>query len=161
MRREIHRRGGFTLIELVLAIFIMAVLMMIAIPTMDGVLADRKLRRSLDGFNAIVREAQGRSIAERRPYLIVWHDGKIGLRAEGVGRDESREPIVKMKLARNESLNISFPAALVDEPPAEWIFWPSGNCEPAVVSYQGRNGNWKASYSALTARGEIVAYVAK
>lgn len=161
MRRQFHRRAGFTLIELVVAVLIMAVLMMIAIPTMDGVLADRRLRRSLDGFNAIVREAQERSIAERRPYLIVWREGKIGLRAEGLARDEPAEAVVKMKLARNESLHVSFPAALVEEPPPEWIFWPSGNCEPAVVNYQGKNGNWKASYSALTGRGEILAYVAK
>jgi type II secretion system protein H len=161
MRRQYHRPAGFTLIELVVAVLIMAVLMMIAIPTMDGVLADRRLRRSLDGFNAIVREAQERSIAERRPYLIVWNDGKIGLRAEGLAEGESSEPTVKMKLARNESMKVAFPAALVEEPPPEWIFWPSGNCEPAVVSFQGKNGNWKASYSALTARSEIVAYVAK
>ena len=161
MREQFHQRAGFTLIELVVAVLILAVLMMIAIPTMDGVLADRRLRRSLDGFNAIVREAQERSIAERRPYLIVWDGGKIGLRAEGLTQGESEEPVVKMKLARNESLKVSFPAALVEEPPPEWIFWPSGNCEPAVVSYQGKNGNWKASYSALTARGEILAYVAQ
>jgi len=161
MRRQIHRRAGFTLVELVIAVLIMAILMLLAVPSMEGVLADRRLRRSLDGFNKIVREAQERSIAERRPYLIVWFDGKVGLRAEGLARGEAPEPAVKMKLARNESLKISFPAALVEEPPPEWIFWPSGNCEPAVVSYQGKNGKWTASYSPLTARGDIVAYVAK
>jgi type II secretion system protein H len=161
MRRQIHRRAGFTLVELVIAVLIMAILMLLAVPSMEGVLADRRLRRSLDGFNKIVREAQERSIAERRPYLIVWFDGKVGLRAEGLTRGEDPEPVVKMKLARNESLKVSFPAALVEDPPPEWIFWPSGNCEPAVVSYQGKNGKWTSSYSALTARGDIVAYVAK
>ena len=161
MRRQIHRRAGFTLVELVIAVLIMAILMLLAVPSMEGVLADRRLRRSLDGFNKIVREAQERSIAERRPYLIVWFDGKVGLRAEGLARGEDPEPVVKMKLARNESLKVSFPAALVEDPPPEWIFWPSGNCEPAVVSYQGKNGKWTSSYSALTARGDIVAYVAK
>jgi hypothetical protein len=119
------------------------------------------LRRSLDSFNAVVREAQERSIAERRPYLIIWNNGKIGLRAEGLGRGETPEPVVKMNLARNESLKVSFPAALVEQPPPEWIFWPSGNCEPAVVSYKGTSGNWTARYSPLTARGDILAYVAK
>jgi prepilin-type N-terminal cleavage/methylation domain-containing protein len=161
MRLRGNPAAGFTLIELVVAVSIMALLMMLAIPTMDGVLADRRLRRSLDGFNALVREAQERSIAERRAYLIVWHDSTIGLRPEGLRREESAESISKMKLGRNESLKISFPAALAGEPPAEWIFWPSGNCEPAVVSYKGESGNWKANYSALTARGDIVAYVAK
>ena len=139
----------------------MIVLMMLAVPSINGVLADRRLHRSLDGFNAIVREAHERSVSERRAYLVVWGDGKVGLRPEGLRRDEAAEPQVKLKLGKNESLKISFPAALLEEAPAEWIFWPSGNCEPAVVNYHGKDGGWTANYSALTARAEVVAYVAK
>ena len=135
--------------------------MMLAVPSMSGVLADKRLRKSLDSFNAIVREAQQRSMTERRAYLIVWQDGKIGLRPEGLLRGESPELEMKIKIAKNESFRISFPAALIDDAPAEWIFWPSGNCEPATVSYQGRDGKWTANYSALTARSETVSYVAK
>ena len=135
--------------------------MMLAVPSMSGVMADRRLRKSLDGFNAIVREAQERSMAESRSYLIVWQDGKIGLRPEGLSKGENPEPEMKIKIAKNESFRISFPAALVDDAPAEWIFWPSGNCEPATVTYQGQDGKWTANYSALTARSETVSYVAK
>jgi type II secretion system protein H len=161
MRARIHRTAGFTLIELVIALMIGIILLMLAVPSMEGVLADRRLRRSLDDFNKIVREAQERSIAERRPYLIVWQGGKVGLRTEELAKGEDPDPVVKLNLAKNESLKISFPAALVEKPPAEWIFWPSGNCEPAVVKYQGKNGKWTATYSPLTARAQIVAYVAK
>jgi len=159
----LHRRrhDGFTLIELAIAVVILVVLMMLAIPSMSGVNADRRLRRSLDGFNGIVREAQERSMAERRAYLITWYEGKVGLRPEGLRKDESPEPATKMKLDKNESLKVSFPASLMEKPPPEWIFWPSGNCEPVVVSYRGKDGGWTASYSALTARAEVVAYVAK
>ena len=156
-----NRPAGFTLIELAIAIVILLILMTLAVPSMSGVMADRRLRRSLDGFNAIVREAQERSVTERRPYLIIWEKDKIGLRAEALMKGESEEPEVKWKLARGESLNVKFPAALVEEPPAEWIFWPSGNCEPTTVTYQGKDGTWTSNYSALTGRSEIVAYVAK
>jgi prepilin-type N-terminal cleavage/methylation domain-containing protein len=161
MRLQIRGRNGFTLIEIAIAVVILVLLMMLAVPSMNGVLADRRLRRSLDSFNAIVREAQERSIVERRPYLIMWYDGKVGLRPEGLQRGEAPEPVMKLKMGKNESLKISFPAALVEEPPPEWIFWPSGNCEPAEVKYRGRDGGWTATYSALTARAEIVSYVAK
>ena len=161
MRFQLDRRPGFTLLELGIAVVILVLLMMLAVPSMSGVLADKRLRKSLDGFNAIVREAQARSITERRPYLVILFDGKIGLRAEGLLRSESPEPEVKLKLGKTESFSISFPAALVEKVPQEWIFWPSGNCEPAVVTYRGRDGSWRANYSALTARSETVSYVAK
>jgi len=156
-----RRHGGFTLVELAIAVVILVLLMMLAVPSMNGVLADRRLRRSLDGFNAIVRQAQERSTEERRAYLITWYDGKVSLRPEGFRKGESAEPLASLKLNGKESLKISFPAALTDETPPEWIFWPSGNCEPAVVSYRGQDGGWTATYSALTARAEVVAYVAK
>src|SRR6186997_123311 len=140
MRFHRERKAGFTLVELAIAVVILVLLMMLAVPSMSGVLADRRLRRSLDDFNAVVREAHERSVAERRPYLVVYFDGKVGLRAEGLLKDEDPDPVVKLKLKKNESLKISFPAALVDDPPAEWIFWPSGNCEPAQVSFRSRNG---------------------
>src|SRR5437660_1309856 len=47
-----RRRDGFTLVELAIAVVILVVLMMLAVPSMNGVLADRRLRRSLDAFNA-------------------------------------------------------------------------------------------------------------
>lgn len=157
MRRE----KGFTLLELAIAIFIMVIVLMMAVPSLNGVLADRRLRRSLDAFNGIVRQAQERSVMERRSYLIIWRDGKVGLRPEGLLKGEDSEPVAMLTLARGESMKIAFPAALMEEPPAEWIFWPSGTCEPAVVSYRGRDGGWTANYSALTGRAEIVKYVAK
>ena len=156
-----RRKNGFTLIELAIAIVILVVILMLAVPSVNGVLADRRLRRSLDDFNGIVRQAQERSIAERRPYLIIAREGKVGLRPEGLARGEDTAPVAMLKLARGESLRFSFPAAMTEETPAEWIFWPSGNCEPARVAYRGPNGGWTANYSALTARAEIVAYVAK
>ena len=156
-----RRDDGFTLLELVVAIFIMLVILMLAVPSLNGVMADRRLRRSLDDFNGLVREAQERSVAERRSYLIVSDDGKIGLWPEAVMKGEDPAPVATIALAKGDSINFTFPAAMMEDLPAEWIFWPSGNCEPAVVTYRSRNGAWTANYSALTARAEVVSYVAK
>lgn len=156
-----RRRDGFTLIEIVLAIVIMLLVLVIAVPSVNGVLADRRLRRSLDGFNSLVRQAQELSIAERRTYLIVLREKQFALRAEGLLRGESRGPIATLSCRKGDSFSISLPAAIDEDPPPAWIFWPSGNCEPAVVSYRGADGAWTAKYSALTARPEILNYVVR
>ncbi len=67
-----QRFRGFTLIEIALSIFILMLLLMLAVPSLTGVSASRRLKQSLDGFNNLVRLAQQRSVTERRPYLIVW-----------------------------------------------------------------------------------------
>src|SRR2546423_13295426 len=106
MRFHLDRRPGFTLVELAIAVTILVLLMMLAVPRMNGDLADRRLRKSLDGFNAIVREAQERSVTERRPYLIIWHDGKVGLRPEGLLKGENPEPAAKVKLGKNGTVKV-------------------------------------------------------
>ena len=42
-----QRRNGFTLIEITIAVVILVVALLIAVPSVTGVLADRRLRRSL------------------------------------------------------------------------------------------------------------------
>jgi prepilin-type N-terminal cleavage/methylation domain-containing protein len=156
-----QRRDGFTLVELAIAVVIMLVVLLLAVPSLTGVLADKRLRRSLDGVNKLVLQAQERSISERRPYLIVWRDKEFALRPEGFVQGEDRRPVATLGFQKGDSFTLSFPAALEEEPPSEWIFWPSGNCEPAIVTYRGANGAWKAKYSALTARPELISYVVR
>src|SRR5450755_1422204 len=135
-----RRWNGFTLIEMVIAIVILMVILLLAVPSVTGVLADRRLRRSFDDMNRLVRQAQEFSIVERRSYLIVWRDKQFVLRPEGFLKGESRSPIATVNFSKGDSFSLSFPNAIDEEPPSEWIFWPSGNCEPAVVKYRGASG---------------------
>lgn len=152
---------AFTLIEIAISVFILLLLMLLAVPSLNGVLADRRLHRSYDNFNILTRQAQELSMKERRPYLIVWRRGKITLQPEGFAKDEEKKPTAVLEVARGEVFALTLPAALAKTPPPEWIFWPSGNCEPAIVEFKGRNGSWTADYSALTARGELRRYATK
>lgn len=157
------RRGNqaFTLIEIAIVVFIMLLMLTIAVPSLNGVLADRRLRRSFDDLNNLVRKAQEQSVAERRPYLIAWDKDRLVLRPEAsVKGDEGPAPTV-LRLQNGDAFLLRLPAALTEDPPAEWIFWPSGICEPAVVSFKGVNGSWTAKYSALTARAELSNYGTK
>jgi prepilin-type N-terminal cleavage/methylation domain-containing protein len=156
-----RNRRAFTLIEIVITVFILVMLLLLAVPSLNGVLADKRLRRSLDGFNALVHEAQERSVAEHRSYLIVWGDKDVILRPEAFAKDEERKSISSFRLEHGSFLKLKLPAALMKNPPGEWIFWPSGTCEPAIIEFKGRDGAWTANYSPLTAHGELTFYAAR
>ena len=156
-----RNRQAFTLIEIAIAVFILLLLLLLAVPSLNGVLANRRLQRSLDAMNNLVRTAQERSVADRRPYLILWDKDRLVLRTEAVEKGEDPSPTAILVLQKGDAFLLKLPAALTDDPPAEWIFWPSGTCEPAIVSYKGVDGSWTANYSSLTARPELSRYAAK
>jgi prepilin-type N-terminal cleavage/methylation domain-containing protein len=153
-----NRDRAFTLIEMVIAIFIVLLLLGLAVPSVTGVLADKRLHRSLERFNQLVRLAHERSIAERRAYLIVWGAGDVSLRPAAFLKTEERKPIDTMPIMRGEKWQLELPSALSKKAGPEWIFWESGVCEPARVKFGGSNGSWTARYSPLTALSELTAY---
>jgi len=154
----VRRAHAFTLIEIVLAVFILMLVLLVAVPSLTGVLADKRLRQSLDRFNTLVNQAHEHSVTEHRPYLVVVGKGSIEVRPEVYTKDDDPSPIADFPLAGADSVKLNFPAAMVKNPPPEWIFWPSGVCEPAIVQYAGSNGSWTVDYSALNARPEIRRY---
>jgi prepilin-type N-terminal cleavage/methylation domain-containing protein len=151
---------GFTLIEIAIAVFIVLLLLTLAVPSINGVLADRRLRRSLDDLNRLVATAQERSASERRAYLISWDENQLVLHPESAMEGEETPPVV-LRLRAGDAYLLKLPAALKEDPPAHWIFWPSGTCEAAQVSYKGANGTWAANFSPLTGRAEVLRYAAK
>ena len=156
-----QRARGFTLIEIALAIFILMLLLMLAVPSFTGVIANRRLKESLDGYNNLVREAPERSVTDRRPYLIVWGNNNVVVRPEAFAEDEDAKAKAEFRPSRGSTLRLSLPVALMEKYPAEWIFWPSGACEPAIVRFQGPAGSWTANYSPLTGRPEITSYAVR
>jgi type II secretory pathway pseudopilin PulG len=157
----VQRFLAFTLIEIALSIFILLLLLLLAVPSLSGVIANRRLKQSLDSFNQLVRQAQERSVTERRAYLIVWGKSSVLLRPEVFAEGEEEKPTAVFRLGKGNWLKLSLPVALADKHPAEWIFWPSGNCEPAVVQFRGSAGAWTANYSPLTAQPDLTQYATR
>ena len=156
-----QRFQAFTLIEIALSIFILLLILLLAVPSLSGVVADRRLKQSLNGFNQLVHQAQERSVTERRAYLIVWGKSSVLLRPEVFTKDEEEKATSTFRLPKGSWLRVSLPAALTGNPPAEWIFWPSGTCEPARVQFRGPAGTWTADYPPLTAQPELTQYAAR
>jgi type II secretory pathway pseudopilin PulG len=157
----VQRFRAFTLIEIALSIFILLLLLLLAVPSLTGVIANRRLKQSLDSFNQLVRQAQELSVTERRAYLIVLGKSSVLLRPEVLAEGEKDKATAALGVSKGSGIKISFPAALTGKPPAEWIFWPSGTCEPAIVQFRGPPGTWTANYSPLTAQPELTQYAAR
>src|SRR5207237_9567224 len=94
------RKRGFTLVEVIIAVFILLLLVTLAVPSLNGVLADKRLHRSLDRFKELVRQAHERSLAEHRAYLIVWNDAFITLQPAAFLKPEPHDHIDTLTIAR-------------------------------------------------------------
>jgi len=150
-----RNRDGFTLLEISLAIFIGVLIVTIAVPSIQGVVAEQRARKSFDAFEAIVRDAQSRSITERRAWLLVWDKEGVALRPLEPANKEEKKGVARFDFAEKQTLEPQFPAALVKNPAKEWTFWPSGTCEPAVIANRSEDGEWIASYDPLTVRAKV------
>jgi len=147
------RRAAFTLLEICLVLMIAAIIILIAVPSISGMLADQRLHDSYSRFEQFAGEARLESLREQKPITLTWD--KQGIAMCKPERDKHGDPVVvqRMDVPENEIFDLTRPAALMPKPTAEWTFWPNGTCEPVVVSYKGPAGHWQASFDALTGRG--------
>jgi prepilin-type N-terminal cleavage/methylation domain-containing protein len=150
------RRDGFTLLEICMVVAIIVMVMLIAVPSVSGLFAEQRLRRTFESFNTLVRKAQARSVDERRTYMLAWRKEGIELVPMDLREGEDAPQPEHLALAKDEAYAIERPAAMVKDPPPTWTFWRSGVCEPAIISYKGPHGTWKVKYDALTAHGTFL-----
>src|SRR2546428_310459 len=82
----IHRRSGFTLIEVMLAVAIAVAIIFMAMPSFKGMSAEKKLTESFERFDNLARKAQKNAVQQQRSWTMVWEaQGKqstITLRAD-------------------------------------------------------------------------------
>lgn len=91
--RPLAHSAGFTLVEVIIAISIVAILTGLAVPAIDSVQRERLAREPVNRLILLAREIRGRAMAEGRPYQIVF-DG-AGFRASRFfhpygGREEAQ-----------------------------------------------------------------------
>jgi len=156
--------SGFTLLELVIAISIAVLVLSLAVPSITGLQKEQKLKRTFEQFDGFVQSVRAKAIMERHDLLTTWDDDGINVVSSNPGAaDRSNAPAGDAETAAapqhfslgQGTLKLERPAALVKDPPAEWMFWHSGVCEPAIISYKGTDGSWKAVYDPLTGQGRI------
>lgn len=79
------RGGAFTLIEIIIAMTIIAVIAAVAVPTLQGLNAEEKVRAPLTSLADMVQEVRSRALREHRPYTIYFE--RDGIHALQGNRD--------------------------------------------------------------------------
>jgi Tfp pilus assembly protein FimT len=152
-----QRHAGFTLLEICLALAIGVMIIVLSVPSISGLLAEQRLKRSFERLDALVAAARVRSASEQRAYALVWdREGITLVTRELEEAGAAPEPSDRLVFEDEESFHLRRPAALTKNPPQEWVFWNNGICEPAEVAYEGPAGSWLVQYDALTARGTFL-----
>ena len=143
---------------------IAVLLMGLAVPSLTGQVARRKLQESYDRLNVLVSQAREKSMREGKPYLLAWNkEGTVSLYPADLNNDERKKRGATAAMfpdRGSEHYKLFRPSSLSADPSAEWTFWPTGTCEPVVVEYAGRNGEWKAAYNPLSGRGTLARFLA-
>lgn len=149
--------GAFTLLEIMIAVTICALVMLLAVPSMRGAMREQELKQVFNNFDGFVQRVHVRSLTEQQDYVIVFEDQQI--RAVPERLDAQAETAAEAPFAITPKTYIlTRTATLVkDRPAAEWPIWKTGVCEPVIVSYEGPEGIWKAEYDPLTVHGRLIA----
>jgi prepilin-type N-terminal cleavage/methylation domain-containing protein len=164
---RLRPRRAFTLLELCVVMFIAVVIMGMALPSLTGQAAQNRLQKTFDRLDALVVEAQRRSVLEGKPHVLVWNQrGIVRLYAAAdAAREERRKvsPLATLTPAEgSESYTLDRGASLSPgKPSSAWTFWPTGNCEPMTVRFDGAAGQWEAVYNPLSARANMTRFVTR
>jgi type II secretory pathway pseudopilin PulG len=146
--RSVH--SAFTLLEIILAIFIAALIMLAAVPSINGVLEEQRARKLFNQFDDLARQASVRAVTERRPYVLAWDDSGVTMRPQAPNQDEQPAQSDRVEFGDKLAPDLHLPAALSKDPPRIWTFWPTGTCEPATVTCHIADSPWTAAYDPLS-----------
>lgn len=170
--------GGFTIIELMVAVMVGLMMLGLAVPSVRGVLEEQRLREKMASFEEVVRRAAAQAASAKREVRLIWFED--GVRAltdwaaprageeagsgllQGTGQNARAEQDagvgepVFYAVGKGEWLSLVRVAAREERPLSEWSFWPSGIREPVEVYYEGPLGKWALRFSALVPDPETV-----
>ena len=125
-----------------MSILIVLLVMGIALPSLSGVLAERRLRASYDEFAALAADAQRRSIAEGKTYLLAWdRDGGVRLLPEGLPA-KRRQEVAPATLPAGARYELRFADAPENKNAAvgEWAFFPTATASRPPCAARPRPG---------------------
>jgi Tfp pilus assembly protein FimT len=157
MRRELHRAGAFTLLEISLAVVIGLMMLSLALPSMSGLFAEQRLRERMEEFERFVGKAAALARQAKTEVRLRWEEGGIRIVPEELPPDGSMEASSDFfSISKEEEIVLARTAARDPKPQMEWSFWKEGVREPVEISYQGPGGRWALRFGPLLAEPDVL-----
>lgn len=121
VRSSSSRQQAFTLVEIVVALTIIAVIAAVAIPTLKGIREEEKAREPVVAVANLVQEVRQRAIQERRPYQIVFEREAVHACADSFPfskredflkyLEEQRQPVQDQNFVRPQPERVGDPTS--------------------------------------------------
>lgn len=161
--------AGFTLVEIVITLAILALLLGMAVLTINSVSSERQLRGPAEAFKDFGKQARMFAIVEQRPHQVLVTPRSIRLQSSG---QILNDDYVNVKGELNENIpsikrydlddditmsirrwrDVDFRPVKVDS----WVFEHTGICEPLSIRFERvTDGSYlELTFNALTANVE-------
>ncbi len=176
------KRSAFTLIEVMIGLFIASLIIGLTVFSLDSLSDEKRLRRPANKMKELARDAMRRSVSTQRSYSIFMNQTFFMLRethvrqedvddfyrnqnerlSEGPSLFDDEEEISRPQqriIARYElpegmtiqwkrwiDKDLSVPKSV------EWVFDPSGICEPVTIAFSNDRGFIEMDFNPLTAK---------
>lgn len=157
--------AAFTLLEIVLGLFIVMLIAGIAIPLAGGLGSEAILREPADALKKLAITARRAAVTERRSYEIILDNDRFVLRMAPPGDAEDTE-LRDSQILQEYQLPraVKYAVKRWDQrdfgrrTDARWTFLPTGISEPVTVRFD-RGEDWlQFSFNPLTALAEDETY---
>lgn len=147
------RDRGFTLLEMVLVLFILLVIAGIAMPATAGLAAQERLKSGARTLQDYAASARRLAVSEGRSYEIILKGDGLVLERVPAGEATKEDVAASVKLPGSLRYTVRHWGKNAFSPPAgeSWIFRPDGICEPIRVHFENGDGWIEYSFNPLTA----------
>jgi type II secretory pathway pseudopilin PulG len=136
------RVQAFTILEVCVVLFIIAVMFSVAVPTASHLLEEEKLQAPIRELQTFARMARRNAMMENRPYEVLLLNDSYVLRPVDSSKDSGLKPVT-YQLPAGVTFEIQRPAdrEFLKQAEANWFFSSNGLCEPMKFLFQ-RKRDW-------------------